>query len=219
VLLLDEPLGALDLKLRKQMQVELKRIQQEVGITFIYVTHDQEEAMTMSDRIAVMNKGHYEQLGDPEELYERPKTRFVAGFLGISNLLHTRRDGSVDGYAICRLPDETAIRVPSGLIGETASPQIGIRPEKVRLYEMGDTLPPGLNATRGTIRHTSYLGVSTQYIVELAGEETVTVYEQNVDRTARESLFTPGEEAIVAWSPDHTFVVDGGEPPTQEEAS
>jgi len=219
VLLLDEPLGALDLKLRKQMQVELKRIQQEVGITFIYVTHDQEEAMTMSDRIAVMNKGHYEQLGDPEELYERPKTRFVAGFLGISNLLHTRRDGSVDGYAICRLQDETAIRVPSGLIGETASPQIGIRPEKVRLYEMGDTLPPGLNATRGTIRHTSYLGVSTQYIVELAGEETVTVYEQNVDRTARESLFTPGEEAIVAWSPDHTFVVDGGEPPTQEEAS
>jgi spermidine/putrescine transport system ATP-binding protein len=219
VLLLDEPLGALDLKLRKQMQVELKRIQQEVGITFIYVTHDQEEAMTMSDRIAVMNKGRYEQLGEPEELYERPRTRFVAGFLGISNLLHTRRDGNADGYALCRLPDETPIRVPSGLIGGTANPQIGVRPEKVRLFETGDTLPAGLNSTRGTIRHTSYLGVSTQYIVDLAAEETVTVYEQNVDRTARESLFRPGEEAIVAWSPDHTFVVDGGEPPTQEEAS
>src|SRR5689334_14414170 len=99
VLLLDEPLGALDLKLRKQMQVELKRIQQEVGITSIYVTHDQEEAMTMSDRIAVMNKGRYEQLGDPESLYERPKTRFVAGFLGVSNLLPAKRDGAGDGYA------------------------------------------------------------------------------------------------------------------------
>jgi len=217
VLLLDEPLGALDLKLRKQMQVELKRIQQEVGITFIYVTHDQEEAMTMSDRIAVMNHGRYEQLGDPEELYERPKTRFVAGFLGVSNLLSTRRDGSDDGYAVCRMADDTAIRVPAGLIGTTPEPHIGIRPEKVRLFEVGDTLPAGLNATRGTVRHTSYLGVSTQYIIDLPGEEKVTVYEQNVDRAARESLFSPGEEAIVAWSPDHTFVVDGGEPSAAEE--
>ena len=100
VLLLDEPLGALDLKLRKQMQVELKRIQQEVGITFIYVTHDQEEAMTMSDRIAVMNRGRYEQLGDPESLYERPTTRFVAGFLGVSNLLPGSVDGGADGYSL-----------------------------------------------------------------------------------------------------------------------
>ena len=100
VLLLDEPLGALDLKLRKQMQVELKRIQQEVGITFIYVTHDQEEAMTMSDRIAVMNKGRYEQLGDPESLYERPRTRFVAGFLGVSNLLDGTLEGSDGDYAV-----------------------------------------------------------------------------------------------------------------------
>ena len=107
VLLLDEPLGALDLKLRKQMQVELKRIQQEVGITFIYVTHDQEEAMTMSDRIAVMNQGRYEQLGQPEDLYERPQTRFVAGFLGVSNLLQIRTDGTADGYAVCRLGDDT----------------------------------------------------------------------------------------------------------------
>jgi spermidine/putrescine transport system ATP-binding protein len=112
VLLLDEPLGALDLKLRKQMQVELKRIQQEVGITFIYVTHDQEEAMTMSDRIAVMNRGHYEQLGDPEVLYERPMTRFVAGFLGVSNLLPATVIGRDGTYASAKLAAETEIRVP-----------------------------------------------------------------------------------------------------------
>ena len=116
VLLLDEPLGALDLKLRKQMQVELKRIQQEVGITFIYVTHDQEEAMTMSDRIAVMNKGRYEQLGEPEILYERPTTRFVAGFLGVSNLLSVKPDGTADGYAVLRLPDGTPVRAPQALV-------------------------------------------------------------------------------------------------------
>ena len=116
VLLLDEPLGALDLKLRKQMQVELKRIQREVGITFIYVTHDQEEAMTMSDRIAVMNRGKYEQLGDPESLYERPQTRFVAGFLGVSNLLAGTVDGTADGFALVKLADDTRLRVPSALV-------------------------------------------------------------------------------------------------------
>ena len=110
VLLLDEPLGALDLKLRKQMQVELKRIQQEVGITFIYVTHDQEEAMTMSDRIAVMNRGRYEQLGDPEVLYERPRTRFVAGFLGVSNLLSGSRDGTDGSMATFRLESGATLR-------------------------------------------------------------------------------------------------------------
>ncbi|MET1231320.1 MAG: ABC transporter ATP-binding protein [Candidatus Limnocylindrales bacterium] len=217
VLLLDEPLGALDLKLRKQMQVELKRIQQEVGITFIYVTHDQEEAMTMSDRIAVMNKGRYEQLGQPEELYERPKTRFVAGFLGVSNLLHTRSDGSADGYAVCRLADETVIRVPAALIAGDGAHSVGIRPEKVRLLELSETAPSGMNVARGVVRDTSYLGVSTQYIVDLRSGEKVTVYEQNVARTARDSLFDRGEEAQVVWSPDHTFVVDGEEPPTIEE--
>ncbi|MFI5262142.1 MAG: ABC transporter ATP-binding protein, partial [Candidatus Limnocylindrales bacterium] len=139
VLLLDEPLGALDLKLRKQMQVELKRIQQEVGITFIYVTHDQEEAMTMSDRIAVMNKGHYEQLGDPESLYERPNTRFVAGFLGVSNLLPaTRADGSADGYAVVTLRDQTAVRVPAALLNGEREIEVGIRPEQIRLHETKD---------------------------------------------------------------------------------
>src|SRR5437660_2814093 len=119
VLLLDEPLGALDLKLRKQMQVELKRIQQEVGITFIYVTHDQEEAMTMSDRIAVMQRGRFEQLGDPESLYERPTTRFVAGFLGVSNLLPGTVSGTADGYAMVRLADDTSVRVPASLVNGT----------------------------------------------------------------------------------------------------
>ena len=116
VLLLDEPLGALDLKLRKQMQVELKRIQQEVGITFIYVTHDQEEAMTMSDRIAVMNRGRYEQLGDPESLYERPVTPFVAGFLGVSNLFPGTVQGKDGRYATVKLRDDTLVRAPSGLV-------------------------------------------------------------------------------------------------------
>ena len=132
VLLLDEPLGALDLKLRKQMQVELKRIQQEVGITFIYVTHDQEEAMTMSDRIAVMNRGRYEQLGDPEVLYERPATRFVAGFLGISNLLSGTVEGNDNGYVRLRLADETVIRAPRTDTGGDAV-SVGVRPEKIRL--------------------------------------------------------------------------------------
>jgi spermidine/putrescine transport system ATP-binding protein len=219
VLLLDEPLGALDLKLRKQMQVELKRIQQEVGITFIYVTHDQEEAMTMSDRIAVMNQGRYEQLGQPEDLYERPQTRFVAGFLGVSNLLKIRTDGTADGYAVCRLGDDTPVRVPAALVAGDGQHQVGVRPEKVRLLEVTEAVPPGMNVARGVVQDASYLGVSTQYIVDLRSGDKVTVYEQNVARTKRDSLFDRGEEAQVVWSPDHTFAVDGGEPPTQELAS
>ena len=131
VLLLDEPLGALDLKLRKQMQVELKRIQQEVGITFIYVTHDQEEAMTMSDRIAVMNQGRYEQLGDPESLYERPTTRFVAGFLGVSNLLPARVDRAADGWLRQRPARATtpSIRMPA-LAGRRRRPRRRRRPAR-----------------------------------------------------------------------------------------
>ena len=210
VLLLDEPLGALDLKLRKQMQVELKRIQQEVGITFIYVTHDQEEAMTMSDRIAVMNHGRYEQLGDPEVLYERPRTRFVAGFLGVSNLLPATPDGSQNGYAGFRLGDGSAVRVPAALVegkpeGKMA---LGVRPEKIRLIEPKDDVPSGLNRASGTISHASYLGVSTQYIVNLKDGHRVTVYEQNVERATKAELWTPGEDVILAWSPEHCFVVE-----------
>ena len=149
VLLLDEPLGALDLKLRKQMQVELKRIQQEVGITFIFVTHDQEEAMTMSDRIAVMNHGRYEQLGDPASLYERPRTRFVAGFLGVSNLLPTTPEGSDGDYAVSRLADGTAVRVPAALTEGLDAYEIGVRPEKIRLLELDDAVPDGVNQMLG----------------------------------------------------------------------
>ena len=153
VLLLDEPLGALDLKLRKQMQVELKRIQQEVGITFIYVTHDQEEAMTMSDRIAVMNRGHYEQLGDPESLYERPTTRFVAGFLGVSNLLPGKRaDAVTDGYAAITLRDQSTVRVPATLLDGQQEIEVGVRPEKIRLHELKDEVPAAFNRLQGTDR-------------------------------------------------------------------
>ena len=149
VLLLDEPLGALDLKLRKQMQVELKRIQQEVGITFIYVTHDQEEAMTMSDRVAVMNRGRYEQLAAPEELYERPATRFVAGFLGASNLLRGRVEG-VDGtYSAVRLDGSSVVRVSTSRCWPDARRvDVGVRPEKIRLLETTDPVPAGANTLR-----------------------------------------------------------------------
>jgi spermidine/putrescine transport system ATP-binding protein len=209
VLLLDEPLGALDLKLRKQMQVELKRIQQEVGITFIYVTHDQEEAMTMSDRIAVMNGGRYEQLGDPEALYERPKTRFVAGFLGVSNLLPATREGTGDGYAAFRLADGSAVRVPASLVeGRGASVALGVRPEKLRMFEPAKDVPTGLNRVPGTVSHASYLGVSTQYIVTLADGHRVTVFEQNTERATKSELWMAGEQVVLAWTPDHCFVVE-----------
>ncbi len=214
VLLLDEPLGALDSKLRKQMQVELKRIQQEVGITFIFVTHDQEEAMTMSDRIAVMNHGRYEQLGDPASLYERPRTRFVAGFLGVSNLLPTTPEGSDGGYAVARLADGSAVRVPTALTEGYDAYEIGVRPEKIRLSELTDPVPAGSNQMVGTVKDASYLGVSTSYVVETRGGGTVTVYEQNVERATRAELWEPGEEVRLTWSPDHTFAVEtGGAPP------
>ena len=209
VLLLDEPLGALDLKLRKQMQIELKRIQQEVGITFIYVTHDQEEAMTMSDRIAVMNRGHYEQLGDPEVLYERPSTRFVAGFLGVSNLLPASVVGRDGTYATAKLTDDTQIRVPNALVDGHTSVSIGVRPEKIRLSDASSDGPSGHNRLVGVVRDASYLGVSTQYIIESKGG-TLTVYEQNVERATRAELWSRGDEVQLTWSPDHSFVVPDG---------
>jgi spermidine/putrescine transport system ATP-binding protein len=219
VLLLDEPLGALDLKLRRQMQVELKRIQQEVGITFIYVTHDQEEAMTMSDRIAVMNHGRYEQLGDPASLYERPTTRFVAGFLGISNLLPGTVEGSDDRYATVRLADDTRIRAPRAGLDRQEVVAVGIRPEKIRLREPSETPPAGQNELEAVVKDASYLGVSTQYQVEARGGVRLTVYEQNVERATRSELWTRGEAVRLTWSPDHSFVVSeaGGRPRATEE--
>ena len=215
VLLLDEPLGALDLKLRKQMQVELKRIQQEVGITFIYVTHDQEEAMTMSDRIAVMNRGRYEQLGDPEGLYERPTTRFVAGFLGVSNLLPATVVGTADGYTTARLGDDASVRVPSGLVDGHESIEVGVRPEKIRMHKAEPRRPGRPQPAPGTVVDASYLGVSTSYLVEARTGARLMVYEQNVERTVHGSLYRPGDAVRLSWSPDHTFVVNADPVPAE----
>jgi spermidine/putrescine transport system ATP-binding protein len=216
VLLLDEPLGALDLKLRRQMQVELKRIQQEVGITFIYVTHDQEEAMTMSDRIAVMNSGRYEQLGDPESLYERPATRFVAGFLGISNLLPGDVEGSDGGYATVRLADDSRVRAPMASTNGHVRVNVGVRPEKIRLREASEAAPSGHNELTGVVKDASYLGVSTQYQVEARGGARLTVYEQNVERATKAELWAPGEAVRMTWSPDHSFIVKEAGPAATE---
>ena len=197
VLLLDEPLGALDLKLRKQMQLELKRIQHEVGITFVHVTHDQEEAMTMADTIAVMNGGLIEQLGPPEELYERPASAFVAGFLGISNLLH----GLVEGADAVRLADGTVVRAQvNGYAGEVAA---GVRPEKITIGPGG-----GANELPGTITETAYMGVATQVVVRTAAG-TVHVFAQNINAGGR--VAAVGSDVMLSWSPEATFVVDRGE--------
>jgi spermidine/putrescine transport system ATP-binding protein len=191
VLLLDEPLGALDLKLRKQLQLELKRIQNEVGITFVHVTHDQEEAMTMADAIAVMNKGRIEQLGPPQELYERPKTAFVAGFLGISNLLH----GAVEGDGV-RLDSGELIRARvDGHAGRVAA---GVRPEKITLG------PGGGNELAGTVSETAYIGVATQIVVRTKAG-IVHVFAQNIDTGA--GIPAPGAGVTLSWSPEATFVV------------
>ncbi len=197
VLLLDEPLGALDLKLRKQMQLELKGIQNEVGITFVHVTHDQEEAMTMADTIAVMNDGKIEQLGTPTELYEAPRTAFVAGFLGISNLLR----GTVEGDGVVRLEDGSVVRVPAAA-GRTGELSIGIRPEKVRLGTQEE------NHLAGEVRESAYIGVSTQYIVDTRAG-AITLYVQNAETGA--SSVQPGSQVTLSWSPDATFVVESQE--------
>jgi spermidine/putrescine transport system ATP-binding protein len=196
VLLLDEPLGALDLKLRKQMQLELKAIQHDVGITFVHVTHDQEEAMTMADRIAIMNGGRIEQLGTPGELYEQPQTAFVAGFLGISNLL----PGTVSAMDAVRLDDGTVVRVPQeALRGRGGRVAVGVRPEKIRLGHGEE------NRLSGRLLETAYVGVATQYVLETKAG-SVSVYVQNSEPGA-------GQEAPsdISWSPASTFVVDSME--------
>ena len=193
VLLLDEPLGALDLKLRKQMQLELKRIQNEVGITFVHVTHDQEEAMTMADTIAVMNGGRVEQLGTPAELYERPRTAFVAGFLGKSNLL----DATVSGEGVVQLLDGSELRARTN--GNRGPVAIGVRPEKIRL---GDA---GVNRLSGTVKESAYIGVATEVVVATSVGE-LTVFHQNVETGG--GAPAPGSPVTLSWEPDATFVVD-----------
>ncbi len=205
VLLLDEPLGALDLKLRKQMQLELKRIQEEVGITFLYVTHDQEEAMVMSDRLAVMNGGHVEQVATPEEAYDHPATEFVAGFLGASNLLPGRIADRRDGLVRVELDRGGAIfAVEREALEDAPLVQVGVRPEKLRLEAKRGDAPPRTNTLDGRVALVTYVGVSHQYSVELAGGGELTVYAQNAGAGA---LPREGDEVRVLWAPEHTFIV------------
>jgi spermidine/putrescine transport system ATP-binding protein len=211
LLLLDEPLGALDLKLRKQMQLELKRIQRDVGITFLYVTHDQEEAMTMSNRLAVMRFGRIEQIGVPADVYEHPGTEFVAGFLGASNLLDGEvrdRNGSM---AVLQVAGASPIRVPVDRLGGlTGAVKAGVRPEKITLQPgEGADAPDGWNCVPGTLRETTFVGVSHQFTVEGPGQRTLTVYAQNL---GAETVPRLGEPVRLLWRPEHTFVVQPSEP-------
>jgi putative spermidine/putrescine transport system ATP-binding protein len=183
VLLLDEPLGALDLKLRQEMQTELKRIQREVsdvGITFVYVTHDQEEALTMSDRLAVFNEGRIEQIGTPAEVYERPATEFVAGFVGVSNVLE--RDGQ----------------------------KLTVRPEKIHMLPEGEQASRGDVVEAGHIRDVVYVGMFTRYVVALDSGGELTVVKQNLETSSNEALELKGTRVRLEWRPEHTFEIQPG---------
>ena len=182
VLLLDEPLGALDAKLRKALQIELKSLQQEVGITFLYVTHDQEEALTMSDRLAVFRDGRIEQVGTPADVYERPTSEFVAGFVGVSNVLE--RDGR----------------------------RFTVRPEKIRLLADGDRPGSGSVAEEGRIREVVYVGMVTRYIVDLERGGALTVVRQNLETTSADVVEARGRPVRLEWRPEHTYEISlGGE--------
>jgi spermidine/putrescine transport system ATP-binding protein len=206
VLLLDEPLGALDLKLRRQMQIELKRIQTEVGITFIHVTHDQEEAMTMADTVAVMNQGLIEQMGPPVELYDNPATTFVSNFLGQSNLVSgtVSLAGSEDVLVDVQ---GTSVRAPVARARRRdGRVWVGVRPEKVFLAHAGEETADQTNLLpAGVVTDVSFIGVSTQYLVKMPWDQELTVFEQNTG--ARES-FRPGDRVDLHWSPAHTFLLD-----------
>ena len=204
VLLLDEPLGALDLKLRRQMQLELKRIQTEVGITFVHVTHDQEEAMTMADTIAVMNEGKIEQMGSPVQIYEHPKTAFVANFLGQTNLFEGTVAG-IEGDELAIKVKDTTIFVPlSSTEIRSGRIVLGVRPEKVKIVDQGKPSLPK-NQINGSIKLTAFVGVSTQYEVITNWGQEVSAFEQNIDPT---DLGRPGQAVTLAWEPRHSFVLD-----------
>ena len=177
-LLLDEPLGALDLKLRQELQVELKRIQQELGITFVYVTHDQEEALTMSDRLAVFNNGKIEQIGAPAEVYERPASEFIAGFVGVSNVL------------------------------ERGGRRFTVRPEKIRLLGEGETPPPGMEVEDGRIRDVVYVGAVTRYHVDLDAGGELSVVSQNLETGSLEVLERQASRVRLCWRPEHVFTIE-----------
>ena len=207
LLLLDEPLGALDLKLRRQMQIELKWIQKEVGLTFVHVTHDQEEAMTMADTIAVMNEGQIEQMGSPAELYDNPETAFVANFLGQSNLIKGTISGN-DGDSIIAdlygqkisLPKKRSHAVDNSIYA-------GIRPEKFRISLL-NTPVSGNVLSGGHIEDVSYIGVSTQYQVAMPWGQELIVFEQNDDGVAP---FKKGDAVNISWEPVFTFALRGDE--------
>jgi spermidine/putrescine transport system ATP-binding protein len=206
-LLLDEPLGALDLKLRQAMQLELKRIQREVGITFVYVTHDQEEALTMSDRLVVMDAGRIEQLGAPRELYERPATRFVANFLGTSNIISGRLARRGDGWALDGLgPDERVLVAEAAGIRPGEQAEVAVRPEKMVLRAADDPPPPQHCALRGTVTEVVYLGTSTQYRVRTDSGARVAVYKQNA-ATSPGTDVQAGQVGWLSWLPEHSYVL------------
>ena len=203
VLLLDEPLGALDLKLRRQMQIELKRIQMEVGITFIHVTHDQEEAMTMADTIAVMNQGKIEQMGSATELYEAPKTAFVANFLGQCNLIKAKVQSRAGGKAVVTAKGLT-FEVPLSRVStENDSVLLGVRPEKLRLDDKG------VNSIKEcVVTDRSFVGTSTQYLVRTPWDLELVVFEQN-DEGLHD--LRVGDKVSLEWDPEHTFALDGAQ--------
>jgi len=204
-LLLDEPLGALDLKLRKEMQLELKGLQGQTGTTFVYVTHDQEEALTMSDRIAVMNEGIVEQVASPRELYEHPASAFVAGFIGTSNLVPLRVDAVSDGLIEMRLGEGERIvaHAPEGIAtGEQT--QITVRPEKVKLAEA--TVADRYSRVSGTVTDVVYLGSMTQLMVDLRTGDRLVVHRLNDDASSDPEV---GSQIVLQWAPEHSFVVSG----------
>ena len=216
VLLLDEPLGALDMKLRKQMQLELKSIQQEVGITFIYVTHDQEEAMTMSDRLAVMRHGKIDQIGPPEAVYETPATEFVAGFLGASNMLDGEVKETHNGRTTIALSTGGTVTTnTSGVPAGISTVRVGVRPEKITIVPDDGNAPADRNTVTGLLRMSTYIGVNYQYKVEGPGGNELTVYVQNLGGEGSQPV--PGQRVRLEWLPEHTFVVEPSATPISEE--
>jgi putative spermidine/putrescine transport system ATP-binding protein len=187
VLLLDEPLGALDLKLRQEMQLFLKSLQQDLGITFVYVTHDQDEALTMSDRLAVFNQGRIEQIGSPAEVYERPESAFVAGFVGVSN--EVERDGRL----------------------------VAVRPEKIHMGDAGSTPAAGMHAETGRIRDVVYAGMVTRFVVELDRGGQLQVVQQNLQTSSAEALDAKGRAVLLEWRPEHQLEIDNPSEETEGE--
>jgi spermidine/putrescine transport system ATP-binding protein len=207
VLLLDEPLGALDLKLRKGLQVELKRIQRDVGITFIYVTHDQEEALTMSDRIAVMNRGKVEQVDAPEAVYERPATTFVAGFIGVSNLMPAVVEQASGERTRVRLDAGVELEAMGNGLATGERCHAVVRPEKLEIGRTEDSTRDGWPSVEGTVESSVYLGTATQIVVRLAGDVPMTVLVPNADEVERGRLPGGGANVRLSWAPEHIHLV------------